>query len=100
MYKACRKQDRPFVSTMIAENMPITVYCASFFFWVTSPYSFILSDHHYILYTLTTGIVFGRMATKIILAHLVKAPFPKFTVLLIPLIIGAVISNLPRISKM
>lgn len=85
---------------MIAENMPITIYCASFFFWVTSPYSFILSDHHYILYTLTTGIVFGRMATKIILAHLVKAPFPKFTVLLIPLIIGAVISNLPRISNM
>ncbi|KAI7853529.1 CDP-alcohol phosphatidyltransferase-domain-containing protein [Circinella umbellata] len=97
MYKACRKNNKPFVSTMLIQNFPITIYCAAFFFWVTSPYSFILSHHHYILYCLTTGIVFGRMATKIILAHLLKTRFPRFTVLLIPLIVGAIISNLPRV---
>ena len=100
MYKACRKNNKPFVSTMLIQNFPITVYCAAFFFWVTSPYSFILSHHHYILYCLTAGIVFGRMATKIILAHLLKTRFPRFTVLLIPLIAGAIISNLPRVFDM
>ncbi|CDS02870.1 hypothetical protein LRAMOSA00273 [Lichtheimia ramosa] len=99
MYKACRKNGRPFVSTMIIQNFPIITYVAAFFSWVLSPYSFILSHHHYILYTLTTGIVFGRMATKIILAHLLKSRFPRFTVLLFPLIGGAVISNLPRLGN-
>lgn len=100
MYKACRKNGRPFVSTMIVQNFPIITYVAAFFSWVLSPYSFILSHHHYILYTLTTGIVFGRMATKIILAHLLKSRFPRFTVLLFPLIGGAIISNLPRLGNM
>lgn len=100
MYKACRAKGQPFVSTMLVQNLPIVTYCASFMAWVTSPYSYILSDHHYILFTLTTGIVFGRMATKVILAHLLKARFPRFTVLLFPLLIGAVISNLPRIGAM
>ncbi|CDH53739.1 sn--diacylglycerol cholinephosphotransferase [Lichtheimia corymbifera JMRC:FSU:9682] len=99
MYKACRKNGRPFVSTMVVQNFPIITYVAAFFSWVLSPYSFILSHHHYILYTLTTGIVFGRMATKIILAHLLKSRFPRFTVLLFPLIGGAIISNLPRLGN-
>ncbi|KAI9323636.1 CDP-alcohol phosphatidyltransferase-domain-containing protein [Dichotomocladium elegans] len=98
MYKACAKKKQPFISTMIIQNMPIITYTAAFLSWVLSPYSFILSHHHFILYTITTGIVFGRMATKIILAHLTKAPFPRFTVLLFPLIGGAVISNLPRLT--
>ncbi|KAI8145375.1 hypothetical protein BJV82DRAFT_603453 [Fennellomyces sp. T-0311] len=99
MFKACRRSNKPFVSTMVVQNFPIIVYCAAFFVWVMSPYSFILSHHHYILYTLTTGIVFGRMATKIILAHLLKKRFPRFTVLLLPLIGGAIISNLPRVAN-
>ncbi|KAI7879805.1 Choline/ethanolaminephosphotransferase [Lichtheimia hyalospora FSU 10163] len=99
MYKACRKNGRPFISTMIVQNFPIITYVAAFFSWVLSPYSFILTHHHYILYTLTTGIVFGRMATKIILAHLLKSRFPRFTVLLFPLIGGAIISNLPRLGN-
>jgi ethanolaminephosphotransferase len=44
----------------------------------------------------TMSFVFGRMTTKIILAHLTKQPFPYWTVLLTPLTIGAFIGNLPR----
>ncbi|KAG0170666.1 hypothetical protein DFQ28_011222 [Apophysomyces sp. BC1034] len=98
MYKACRAHNKPFLKTMVMENLPIATYVASFFFWVTSPYSFILTNHHFILFAITTGIVFGRMATKIILAHLTKSTFPKFTVLMIPLIGGAIITNLPRLN--
>ncbi|KAI8089769.1 CDP-alcohol phosphatidyltransferase-domain-containing protein [Halteromyces radiatus] len=98
MYKACRKNNKPFVRTMLIQNMPIAVYSIAFISWVSSPYSTILSHHHFILYAITTGIVFGRIASKIILAHLTKSRFPRFTVLLVPLIIGAIITNLPRLN--
>ncbi|KAG1062774.1 hypothetical protein G6F42_027347 [Rhizopus arrhizus] len=75
--------------------MPIATYIVSLYFWVMSPYSTILTHRHFILFAITTGIVFGRMATKVILAHLTKSKFPKFTVLLIPLIVGATLTNIP-----
>ncbi|KAI8344191.1 CDP-alcohol phosphatidyltransferase-domain-containing protein [Chlamydoabsidia padenii] len=98
MYKACRKNNKPFVRTMVVQNMTMAVYSIAFLSWALSPYSFILSHHHFILYAITVGIVFGRIASKIILAHLTKSRFPRFTVLMVPLIGGAVISNLPRLN--
>ncbi|PHZ17726.1 Choline/ethanolaminephosphotransferase [Rhizopus microsporus ATCC 52813] len=97
MYKACQEKKIPFAKTMIVQNMPIATYVICLYFWVTSPYSTILSDHHFMLFSITTGIVFGRMATKVILAHLTRSSFPKFTVLLVPLIIGALLTNVPRL---
>ncbi|KAI4097647.1 MAG: hypothetical protein L6R37_006788 [Teloschistes peruensis] len=44
------------------------------------------------------SFVFGRMTTKIILAHLTRQPFPLWTVMLAPLIGGAVIGNLPLLG--
>ncbi|KAI8877075.1 Choline/ethanolaminephosphotransferase [Backusella circina FSU 941] len=97
MYKACKKNNKPFVRTMLVQNMPIATYITCLYLWVTSPYSTILSHQHFILFAITTGIVFGRMATKVILAHLTKSGFPKFTVLLVPLIVGAALTNIPRV---
>lgn len=95
MYKACKEKNKPFVKTMVIQNMPIATYIVSLYLWVMSPYSTILSHHHFILFSITTGVVFGRMATKVILAHLTKSEFPMFTVLLIPLITGAALVNIP-----
>ncbi|KAI9357869.1 CDP-alcohol phosphatidyltransferase-domain-containing protein [Pilaira anomala] len=95
MYKACKEKNKPFVKTMVIQNMPIATYIVSLYLWVMSPYSTILSHHHFILFSITTGVVFGRMATKVILAHLTKSEFPMFTVLLIPLITGATLVNIP-----
>jgi sulfopyruvate decarboxylase TPP-binding subunit len=95
MYKACKQKGQPFIKTMLVQNTPIATYIVSLYFWVMSPYSTILSHRHFILFAITTGIVFGRMATKIILAHLTKSKFPKSTVLLVPLVTGAIITNLP-----
>jgi ethanolaminephosphotransferase len=39
--------------------------------------------------------VFGRMTTKIILAHLTRQPFPYWTVMLVPMIGGALLVNHP-----
>lgn len=80
---------------MLIQNMPIATYTIGLYLWVMSPYSTILSHRHFILFAITTGVVFGRMATKVILAHLTKSEFPMFTVLLIPLIVGATLTNIP-----
>jgi hypothetical protein len=51
---------------------------------------------HRKLFCLTMSFVFGRMTTKIILAHLTRRRFPYWTVMLAPLMGGAVLGNLPR----
>ncbi|KAI8975737.1 hypothetical protein BDF20DRAFT_906884 [Mycotypha africana] len=96
MYTACRAKGKPFIRCMIYDNWQITLYTVSFYFWVTSPYSFILSHQHYAIYLLAVGVCFGRICSKIILAHLTKSESPHPTGLLIPLVAGAVIANLPR----
>lgn len=63
--------------------------------WLGSPYSFILKDNHLVLYCLTMSLVFGRMTTKIILAHLTHQAFPYWTVMLVPMIGGALLVNHP-----
>jgi ethanolaminephosphotransferase len=72
------------------------IYCFSIGAWLFSPYSNLLSHNRLVLFCLTMAFVFGRLTTKIILHHLVHQPFPFWTVMLIPLIGGAVLGNLPR----
>ncbi|CAO3662529.1 unnamed protein product [Umbelopsis vinacea] len=100
MYKACRAKNKPFLSSIIIQSIPITIYSVSGYLWIMSPYSTLLAHKHFILFAITTGIVFGRIASKIILAHLLKAKFPMFTVMLLPLIGGALISNTPALFDM
>ena len=100
MFKACQKKGKPFFMTMATECLPIIIYCVAIYSWCMSPFSYILSHNNFIPFAVAIGIVFGRMASKIILAHLTKSSFPKFTVLLVPLVSGATIANLPKIPGM
>jgi ethanolaminephosphotransferase len=75
---------------------PMLIYCFSVGAWLFSPYSSLLSHNRLVLFCLTMSFVFGRLTTKIILHHLVHQPFPYWTVMLVPLIGGAVLGNLPR----
>lgn len=84
------------VLPVFLEWTPIIVYTAATAAWFSSPYSILLKENRLVLFCLTQSFVFGRMTTKIILAHLTKQPFPYWTVLILPLIGGAVLANLPR----
>ncbi|RUP47626.1 hypothetical protein BC936DRAFT_145516 [Jimgerdemannia flammicorona] len=95
VYKSCRTKNQSFIRIAIIQNIPMTIYGLAGYFWLRSPYSYIFSHQHFIIFALSTGIVFGRMATKIILAHVTKMKFPMFTILLGPLVVGSVIVNLP-----
>jgi ethanolaminephosphotransferase len=80
------------------EWTPMAVFTLSIGAWLFSPYSTLMRDNHLVLFCLTMSFVFGRMTTKIILAHLTRQPFPYWTVMLTPLIGGAIIGNLPRLG--
>ncbi|OQE36782.1 hypothetical protein PENCOP_c011G03716 [Penicillium coprophilum] len=92
-----KKQGLPF-TPLLKEWVPMLVFTFSNIAWLFSPYSTILSGNHLILFCWVIAFVFGRMTTMIILAHLLRQPFPFWTVMQVPLIGGAVLINLPMIG--
>ncbi|KAI1636316.1 CDP-alcohol phosphatidyltransferase [Biscogniauxia mediterranea] len=95
--KARRRNKLPVLPVFL-EWIPMAVYTFSIGAWLYSPYSTLRSENHLVLFCFTMSFVFGRMTTKMILAHLTRQPFPYWTVMLIPLVGGAVLGNLPRIG--
>ncbi|KAJ0322514.1 hypothetical protein COL5a_008744 [Colletotrichum fioriniae] len=95
--QARRSRGEP-VAPVFLEWTPMTVYTLAIGAWVYSPYSAIRSDNHLVLFCVTMAFVFGRLTTKMILAHLTKQPFPYWTVMLVPLVGGAALANLPRLG--
>jgi ethanolaminephosphotransferase len=93
--KARRSRNRP-VAPVFLEWTPMAVYTLSIGAWLYSPYSTLRSENHLVLFCIIMSFVFGRMTTKMILAHLTRQPFPYWTVMLWPLVGGAVLGNLPR----
>ncbi len=95
--KARRAQNLP-VAPVFLEWTPIIVFTASSGAWLYSPHTTLLRENRLVLFCVTMSFVFGRMTTKIILAHLTRQPFPYWTVMLVPLVGGAILGNLPHIG--
>lgn len=92
--KARRRDNLPVLPVFL-EWTPMIVFCAAIGSWLFTPHSTLMADNHLVLFCLTMSFVFGRMTTKIILAHLTRQPFPYWTIMLWPLVGGAVLGNLP-----
>jgi ethanolaminephosphotransferase len=90
-----RRAQRLPIAPLFLEWIPAIAFTFGCIAWLGSPYSYILEDNHLVLFCLTMSLVCGRMTTKIILAHLTRQPFPYWTVMLAPLIGGAVLVNHP-----
>ncbi|KAJ5731434.1 uncharacterized protein N7483_005942 [Penicillium malachiteum] len=97
VYAARKKQGLPF-TPLLKEWVPMILFTICNVAWLFSPYSYLLVNNHLVLYCWVISFVFGRMTTMIILAHLLRQPFPYWTVLQAPLIGGAVLANLPRLG--
>ncbi|CRG92146.1 putative CDP-alcohol phosphatidyltransferase class-I family protein C22A12,10 [Talaromyces islandicus] len=95
--QARKRQGLP-VLPIFLEWTPILVFTSAVLGWLFSPYSSLLANNHLVLFSIVMSFVFGRMTTKIILAHLLKQPFPYWTMMLVPLIGGALLVNLPLVG--
>jgi ethanolaminephosphotransferase len=95
--RARRKASLPMAPVFL-DWTPMSIFCASIYAWLFSPHSSLLTHNRLLLFCLTMSFVFGRLTTKIILHHLTRQPFPYWTVLLVPLIGGALLANLPRVG--
>ncbi len=95
--RARRRQGLPVLPVFL-EWTPMAVYTLSIGAWLYSPYSTLRRENHLVLFCLTMSLVFGRMTTKMILAHLTRQPFPYWTIMLAPLVGGAALGNLPRLG--
>jgi ethanolaminephosphotransferase len=97
VYQA-RKARGQALKPALLEWAPIFLFTGSLCAWLGSPYSHLLKDNHLSLLCFTLSPAFGRMTTKIILAHLTRQDFPMWTVMLAPLLIGSILVNLPYIG--
>lgn len=95
--RARRSRGEP-VLPVFFEWTPMAVFTIAISAWVFSPYSTLMKENHLMLFCFTMSFVFGRLTTKMILAHLTHQPFPYWTVMLLPLVGGAILGNLPRIG--
>lgn len=95
--QARRSQGLP-VAPVFLELAPMGVFTVTIITWLGSPYSSLMEDNHLVLFCCTMAFVFGRLTTKMILAHLTRQPFPFWTVMLWPLVGGAALTNLPRLG--
>lgn len=95
--RARRKDNLPVLPVFL-EWTPIFTFTFAVSAWLLSPHSTLMEENHLVLFSLTMSFVFGRMTTKIILAHLTRQPFPYWTVMLWPLVGGALIFNLPYLG--
>ena len=95
--KARRAHGLP-VAPVFLEWTPMAIYTGAISAWLYSPFSTLMRENRLVLFCVTMSFVFGRMTTKIILAHLTRQPFPYWTVMLAPLVGGAILGNLPRIG--
>ncbi|KAL7771123.1 hypothetical protein CFE70_001065 [Pyrenophora teres f. teres 0-1] len=95
--RARRAKNLPLLP-LLKEWTPLVIFVVCTMAWLGSPYSKLLEDNHLVLYCLTMSLVFGRMTTKIILAHLTHQAFPYWTVMLAPMIGGALLVNHPYLT--
>lgn len=97
IYRVCRTKQLDPVEAFATVGFPILVFCLAEYCWLLSPYSILLKDNHFCLFALTAGLLFGVVASSIILAHLTKTPYPNLAGIVSPLVIMAVLINLPSL---
>lgn len=93
VYESKKQRKEDFAATL-PQLLPILFLSLSVYSWLTSPGSIILSENHIVLFALTMSLVFGRVTTSIILAHLTRQPFPFWSLPMYPLFAAGVVFRL------
>lgn len=97
VYQAARSKGKPVLPAFLG-FAPFVAACSIAYLWLQASPS-IVTDH-FLPFALYIGASFGYQVGLIITAHLTKAPFPYFNLMLVPLAIGCINANLPAIAGM
>ncbi|KAI8878182.1 Choline/ethanolaminephosphotransferase [Backusella circina FSU 941] len=87
IYQACKEKE---ISSWVSFNnilSPIIIQTFILYLWLSSNQFTLFKDSHFILFAVYIGLLFGEMASDIILAHLTKSEFPHFRGLYLLLVI-------------
>ncbi|KAI8338663.1 CDP-alcohol phosphatidyltransferase-domain-containing protein [Chlamydoabsidia padenii] len=95
IYSACQEKSLKLTRVLVTILYPITSYLLAVYLWITSPYSHVFENQDVILFSLVIGILFGMMASDIIVAHLTRNVFPPFKVTLGLLWMMVILVNAP-----
>ena len=92
VYRFKKREGKPgeFLASL-PQLLPIICLTSAVCSWLTSPYSIVLSNNHMVLFALTMSLVFARVTTSIILAHLTRQPFPYWSIPMYPLFVAGVL---------
>ncbi|KAI8365273.1 CDP-alcohol phosphatidyltransferase-domain-containing protein [Radiomyces spectabilis] len=97
VYLACRAKSLDIAEAGLNALVPFAVFCLADYAWLMSPYSIVFRDQHLVLFLLTTGTLFGLIASNVILAHLTKSAYPNLWWLVAPIVIMCLLVNMPSI---
>lgn len=92
-----RRQRGQPLGPALSQLIPMLLVSVAAGAWLWSPFSS-LRGGNFALFVLALGLGFGKMATKIIYAHLTKRHFPYHSGLLLPLFLGALLVNMPLLN--
>lgn len=85
-----RERTKDFLASL-PQLLPIICLTVAVTSWLTSPNSIVLSENHIVLFALSMSLMFARVTTSIILAHLTRQPFPYWSTSMYPLFVGGVL---------
>ncbi|RCI05140.1 hypothetical protein CU098_013317 [Rhizopus stolonifer] len=91
--QACQEKGLKKLSVLNQVFFPLLFTALIVFQWLASPASVIFSEQHFILFAVYVGLLFGEMASDIILAHLTKSEYPRFFNIYLSLIFMALLVN-------
>ncbi|RKP00641.1 hypothetical protein CXG81DRAFT_758, partial [Caulochytrium protostelioides] len=74
------------------QTIPFALFFLAVGVWLAAPGSVVMTPDYFILFAFTVGLVFGRIATIIILAHVTHMPYPEWSLLYFPVYAGALLS--------
>ncbi|CAO3659866.1 unnamed protein product [Umbelopsis ramanniana] len=95
VYLAAKSKRKPVLPALLG-FAPFVAACGIAYLWLQASPSIV--TEHFLPFALYIGASFGYQVGLIITAHLTKAPFPYFNLMLIPLAIGCINANLPAIA--
>ncbi|KAJ1918934.1 hypothetical protein H4219_002290 [Mycoemilia scoparia] len=96
VYSACKEKNKSFLATL-PHLVPYFALIWASYIWADNSY-WVIGNTHMILYIFVVGFAFGRMVSKMILAHLMGMAFPAYTVQMLPVFLGAFFSKFGMFS--